>query len=58
MKVDFEEFEFDQIAKDHGVSDRATLIMLRQGKEVGRVLWDTSRDAIEGLFQAAVGPTS
>ena len=43
-----------QITRDLGVSRRSTLIMFKGGKEVARVVGDTSKSAIEALFKAAV----
>ena len=54
MKVDWDRFSDDAIVGELGVKNRATLVMFSGGEEVGRVLWETGKDAIEALFKAAV----
>ena len=54
MKVDWDRFSGDPIARELGVTDRATLVMFSKGKEVGRVFGQTGAGAIEPLFKAAV----
>lgn len=54
MKVDWSEHRRSDVAKEHAVKRRSTLVMLRGGEEVGRVIGSTSRDDIEALFKAAV----
>lgn len=54
MKVDWSEHSRSDVAKEHAVKRRSTLVMLRGGEEVGRVIGSTSRDDIEALFKAAV----
>lgn len=54
MKVDWSEHSRSEVAKEHAVKRRSTLVMLRGGEEVGRVIGSTSRDDIEALFKAAV----
>lgn len=53
MKVDWSEHSQSEVAKEHAVKRRSTLVMLRGGEEVGRVIGSTSRDDIEALFKAA-----
>lgn len=53
MKVDWSEHRRSEVAKEHAVKRRSTLVMLRGGEEVGRVIGSTSRDDIEALFKAA-----
>lgn len=53
MKVDWSEHSRSEVAKEHAVKRRSTLVMLRGGEEVGRVIGSTSRDDIEALFKAA-----
>ena len=54
MRVDWDSQRTDPIVKELGVRHRATLVMFRHGKEVGRVLWSASKSKIEALFQAAI----
>ena len=54
MRVDWDSQSKDPIVKELGVGHRATLVMFRDGKEVGRVLWSASKSKIEPLFQAAI----
>ena len=54
MKVDWSEHSRSDVAKEHAVKRRSTLVMLRGGEEVGRVIGSTSREDIEALFKAAV----
>ena len=54
MRVDWDSQSKDPIIKELGVGHRATLVMFRDGKEVGRVLWSASKSKIEPLFQAAI----
>ena len=53
MKVDWDVHSASDVAKEHGVRRRATLVMLSGGAEVGRVDGSTSREDIEALFKAA-----
>ena len=54
MKVDWDVHSGSDVAKEHGVRERATLVMLRGGEELGRVSWSAKRDDIEALFKAAI----
>ena len=54
MKVDWSEHSRSDVAKEHAVRRRSTLVMLRGGEEVGRVIGSTSREDIEALFKAAI----
>ena len=54
MKVDWDVHSGSDVAKEHGVRQRAILVMLKGGEEVGRVIGGTSREDIEALFKAAV----
>ena len=54
MKVDWDVHSGSDVAKEHGVRQRATLVMLSGGEEVGRVIGSAKRDAIEDLFKAAI----
>ena len=54
MKVDWSEHSRSDVAKEHAVKRRSTLVMLRGGEEVGRVIGSTSRGDIEALFKAAI----
>ena len=54
MKVDWDVHSGSDVAKEHGVRRRATLVMLSGGTEVGRVNGSTRREDIEALFKAAI----
>ena len=54
MKVDWSVHSGSDIAQEHNVRRRSTLVMLSGGEEVGRVIGSTSRDDIEALFKAAI----
>jgi len=54
MKVDWDVHSGGEVAHAHGVRQRATLVMLSGGEEVGRVSWSGRRKDIEALFKAAI----
>ena len=54
MKVDWDVHSGSDVAKEHGVRRRATLVMLSGGAEVGRVNGSTRREDIEALFKAVI----
>ena len=54
MKVDWDVHSGSDVAKAHGVRQRATLVMLSGGEEIGRVSWSAKRNDIEALFKAAI----
>ena len=54
MKVDWDVHSGSDVAKAHGVRERATLVMLSGGEEIGRVSWSARREDIEALFKAAI----
>ena len=54
MKVDWDVHSGSDVAKEHGVRRRATLVMLSGGGEVGRVDGSTRREDIEALFKAVI----
>ena len=54
MKVDWDVHSGSDVAKAHGVRQRATLVMLSGGEEIGRVSWSAKREDIEALFKAAI----
>lgn len=54
MKVDWDVHSGSDVAKEHGVRQRAVLVMLSRGEEVGRVTGGTRREDIEALFKAAI----
>ena len=54
MKVDWDVHSGSDVAQAHGVRQRATLVMLSGGEEVGRVSWSAKREDIEPLFKAAI----
>ena len=54
MVVDWDKHSGSDITKKLGVTNRATLVMLKGGQELGRVSWSAKKEAIEPLFQAAI----
>ncbi len=54
VRVDWDTHRRDEIVRELGVSRRSTLVMFRNGKEVGRVVAQTSTEQIEALFKAAL----
>ena len=54
FRIEYSDYRNDPIATDHGITSRATLVMLKGGRELGRVQWQTDRSAIKPLFDAAI----
>lgn len=54
VRVDWDKFGKDAIVRELKVPSRSTLVMFAKGKEVGRVVAQTSTSAIEALFRAAL----
>ena len=54
IAVDWDRYANDPIARELNVRRRSTLVMFSGGKEVGRVVAQTARKAIEALFRAAI----
>ena len=54
MKIDWDVHGGTEVSQAHGVRQRATLVMLSGGEEVGRVSWSARRKDIEALFKAAI----
>ena len=54
MRVDWDQFRDDPIVDELKIRRRSTLVMFNEGKEVGRVVAQTSAAAIEALFKAVV----
>jgi len=54
MKVDWTVFGKKPIVTELNIPRRSTLVMFNDGKEVARVVAQTSKDAIEDLFKAAL----
>ncbi|MCB1741127.1 MAG: thioredoxin family protein [Gammaproteobacteria bacterium] len=53
MRVDWDTFRDDAIVRELQVPRRSTLIMFKNGEEIGRVVAKTSSADIEPLFKAA-----
>ena len=51
--VDWDSYGRSQLARDLKVARRSTLIMFRDGKELGRVVARTDKASIGGLFDKA-----
>ena len=54
MRVDWDSHRDAAIVRELGVRRRSTLIAFNAGKEVGRVVADTSERAIEALLRSAI----
>ena len=54
MRLDWDSQGGEAIVKELGIGNRATLVMFKNGKELGRVLFKTSRADIEPLFKLAL----
>lgn len=54
MKIEWGVYSGEPLVKEHNVTGRATLIMLKGDVEIGRVRWQNSRSQIEPLFQAVI----
>lgn len=52
MKVNWDDHKRDEIVSELGIRRRSTLVMFNEGKEVDRVIAQTSTQAIEALFAA------
>ena len=54
MRVDWDAHRDGDLAKQLKIPRRSTLVMFNEGKEVGRVVAQTSTSAIEALFKAVM----
>ena len=54
MRVDWETHADGDLVRELRIPRRSTLVMFDKGEEVGRVVAQTSEDAIEALFKAVV----
>jgi len=54
FRVDWDTYRDEQITKDLKIRRRSTLVMFKDGKEIDRVVAQTSARAIEPLFQKAI----
>ena len=54
FRVDWDTYRDDQITKDLKIRRRSTLVMFKDGKEIDRVVAQTSARAIEPLFQKTI----
>ncbi len=54
IRVEWDSFSDAPITKELNVLRRSTLVMFDDGKEVGRVVSQTGKAAIEALFKAVV----
>lgn len=54
FRIEYADYREAPIVAEHDVKHRATLLMLKEGKEVGRVLWQPDKSAINKLFLAAL----
>ena len=43
-----------EIGRQLGVRRQSTLVMFRDGQEIDRIAWNSSKSAIEPLFKAAI----
>lgn len=54
IRVDWDMHRSDKIVEELNVPRRSTLITFKGGKEVGRVIAQTTPTAIEPILQAAI----
>ena len=54
MRVDWDTFRDTEIVDTLRIPRRSTLVMFNRSEEVGRVVAQTSEQAIEALFKAVV----
>jgi len=54
INVDWDQYGNSDFARDLRIQRRSTLVMFKGGEEVGRVIAQTGKDAIEELFKAIV----
>lgn len=54
MNIDWDYNRSSAITRQLGVMHQATLVMFRNGTELGRVGWSSKEEDIEPLFQATV----
>lgn len=54
FRVDWDTYRDDQITKDLKIRRRSTLVMFKDGKEIDRVVAQTSARVIEPLFEKAI----
>lgn len=54
FRVDWNQYSRDRIVSLLKIPRRSTLVMFNKGEEVGRVVAQTNRDAIEALFKAVL----
>jgi len=55
MRVDWDQHGTGTLSRELNIPRRSTLVMFSGGREVGRVVAQTSSSAIEALFKAALG---
>lgn len=56
--VDWDRYRDDAFPKGLKVTDRATLIVLKGGKELGRLNWETGEAKIKALMDTALTATT
>ena len=54
IRVDWDKYGRAPITRELEVRSRSTLVMFRDGKEIGRVVASTSKAGIEPLFKVAL----
>ena len=54
LRVDWDTHRDSELVRELRIPRRSTLVMFDKGKEVGRVVAQTSESAIEALFKAVV----
>ena len=54
MRVDWDTHRDSDVVRELAVRRRSTLVMFSGGREVGRVVAQMGRGAIEALFEAAL----
>jgi len=54
IRIEYHTYINEPLIKKWSVKHRATLIMVKDGKELGRVLWSSKKDDIEQLFNKSI----
>ncbi len=54
IKVDWDTWKSGMLVADLAIPRRSTLVVLKGGEELGRIVADTRRDAIKGLMDTAL----
>lgn len=54
LRADWDTYRKSALTKELNIRRRSTLVMFRDGEEISRVIAQTSQEAIEDMFRAAI----